>query len=66
MEIAVPDRITRLARNHTVRAIVGVLLVAAVVALGMLTVYYVGPNGFPTVHQHRVFKQETAVTRKPS
>jgi hypothetical protein len=63
---AFPDTIKRLARNHTVRAIVGVLLVAAVVVAGMLTIYYVGPNGLPTVHQHRVFKQETAVTRTSS
>lgn len=66
MVFVVPDTIKRLARNHTVRAILGVLLVAAVLVLGLLTVYYVGPNGFPTVHQHRVFKQETAVTRTPS
>ena len=66
MVIVVPDTIKRLARNHTVRAILGVLLVAAVLVLGLLTVYYVGPNGFPTVHQHRVFKQETTVTRTPS
>ncbi|GAC1401122.1 MAG: hypothetical protein NVS4B6_24700 [Mycobacterium sp.] len=66
MELAVPDTIKRLARNHTVRAIIGVLLVVAVVALGIITVYFVGPNGFPTVHQHRVFKPETAVTRTPS
>lgn len=66
MEFAVPETIKRLARNHTVRAIFGVLLVTAVVVLGMLTVYYVGPNGFPTVHQHRIFKQETVVTRTPS
>jgi hypothetical protein len=70
--IAVPDTIKRLASNHTVRAVAGVLLIVAVVALGLITVYYVGPNGFPTVHQHRVFKQETqgtqgaGVTRTPS
>lgn len=66
MDIAVPATVKRLARNHTVRAVIGVLLIAAVVALGLITVYYVGPNGFPTVQQHRVFKQETAVTRTPS
>ena len=66
MGIAVPDTIKRLARNHTVRAILGVLLVAGVVALSIITVYYVGPNGFPTVQQHRVFKPETTVTRTPS
>lgn len=66
MEFAIPDTVKRAARNHTVRAIMGVLLIAAVIVLGMLTVYYVGPNGFPTVHQHRVFKHETAVTRTQS
>jgi hypothetical protein len=66
VEIAVPDTVKRLARNHTVRAIVGVLLIAVVAVVGLLTVYYVGPNGFPTVHQHRVFKHETAVSRTQS
>ena len=66
MVVAVPDTVKRLARNHTVRAVIGVLLVAAVIALGLITVYYVGPNGFPTVQQHRVFKPETTVTKTPS
>jgi hypothetical protein len=53
--------IKRLIRNDAVRTLIGVLIVAALVAVALLTLYYVGPNGFPTVHQHRIYKPQTAV-----
>jgi hypothetical protein len=53
--------IRRLIRNDAVRTLTGLLIVAALVALALLTIYYVGPNGFPTVDHHRIYKPQTAV-----
>jgi hypothetical protein len=57
----VPAMIKRLARNDAARTVIGLLLFGALVALGLLTIYYVGPNGFPTVHQHRIYKTQPSV-----
>jgi hypothetical protein len=59
--LVVPATIKRLARNDAVRTLVGVVIVGALVAVAFLTIYYVGPNGFPTVHQHRIYKPQTSV-----
>jgi hypothetical protein len=56
----VPAMIKRLARNDAVRTVVGLLIVGALVALALVTIYYVGPNGFPTVQHHRIYKPQTA------
>jgi len=53
--------IRQLIRNDAVRTLTGLLIVAALVALALLTIYYVGPNGFPTVDHHRIYKPQTAV-----
>jgi hypothetical protein len=53
--------IRRLIRNDAVRTLTGLLIVAALVALALLTIYYVGPNGFPTVDHRRIYKPQTAV-----
>jgi hypothetical protein len=53
--------IKRLARNDAARTLIGVLVFGALVVLAFLTIYYVGPNGFPTVHQHRIYKHQTTV-----
>jgi hypothetical protein len=58
---AVPAMIKRLARNDAARTLFGVLIFGALVALAFLTIYYVGPNGFPTVHQHRIYKPQTSL-----
>jgi hypothetical protein len=53
--------IRRLIRNDAVRTLTGLLIVAALVVVALLTLYYVGPNGFPTVDHHRIYKPQTAV-----
>jgi len=53
--------IRRLIRNDAVRTLTGLLIVAALVVAALLTLYYVGPNGFPTVDHHRIYKPQTAV-----
>jgi hypothetical protein len=53
--------IKRMVRNDAVRTLIGVLVVGALVVVALVAIYYVGPNGFPTVHQHRIYKPQTAV-----
>jgi predicted PurR-regulated permease PerM len=53
--------IKRLARHEAARTLAAVLVFIALVVVALLTVYYVGPNGFPTVHHHRIYKPQTSM-----
>jgi hypothetical protein len=60
-QYVVPAMMKRLVRNGNVRTLIGALIVGALVGLTLVAIYYVGPNGFPTVHHHRIYKPQTAV-----
>jgi len=60
----VPAMIKRLARNEAVRTLVGLLIVGALIAVALATIYYVGPNGFPIVQQHRIYKPQATVDQQ--